>query len=148
MSVAFTMSNASLARVYAASFQGRIARACLAVNPGTLNENSTTAQWDAAEITSQAANGYTRFTWTIPAGTYDPVLALFRGAATAVSFQANTSGTGLTYDTVYVVTGTGNTWDTNVEMILLDPQALPAGAPIAYNVSFLADNITSAPSGL
>lgn len=148
MSVVFTMSNASLARVYATSFQGRTARACLAVNPGTLNQNSTTAQWDAAEITSQAANGYARFTWTIPAGTYDSALDLLRGTATTVSFQANTSGTGITYDTVYVVTGTNGTWDTNVEMILLDSQALPAGKPIAYNVSFLADNITSAPSGL
>lgn len=148
MSVAFAMSNATLARVYAASFQGRTARACLAINPGTLNENSTTAQWDAAEITSQASNGYARFTWTIPAGTYDAALGLFRGVTTAVSFQANTNGLGLQYDTVYVVTGTGGVWDTNVEMILAGSQALPAGQPIAYNLSFLSDNIIAVPSGL
>lgn len=143
------VSRAELARAYTATYQGRRARACLAVNPGSLTVNSTVAQWDAAEI---SGNGYARFEWTIGAGAFDATLDAHKGAVQAVTFTPSAGGLGLQFDTLYVVTGTLSggtpTWDAHVALLLpLSPSvALPAGSPgIVYNLPFIADDITSLP---
>lgn len=139
------VSRASLARIYAAGYQGRVARACLALNPGSLTVESTTAAWDAAEITSQASYGYARVVWTIPGGAFSTTDDLFLGQAQNAVFTANSSPQGLQYDSLYVVTGTVSggvtTWETYVEQLrVFSPsEALPSGLSITYPVELVVD---------
>lgn len=149
MAVPFQTSDAELGRVFAAAYQGRVARACLASNPG-LTKNSTTAQWDAAEISAQASEGYARVQWTIPAGAYDTATGRFRSPQQLATFQAAANGLGLTYDTLYVVLGTAGgggtvTWDTSPAMIFTENPtiALSPGEPRSYRVRLLVDDITT-----
>lgn len=143
----FQWANAELGRVFAAAYQGRAARLCLATNPGSLTRNSTTAQWDAAEISAQASEGYARVTWTIPAGAYSNTTADFRSPVQLATFQATAEGLGLTYDSVYLVLGTiagqSTTWDTNIAGLYVEAPtiALTPGQPRSYNINLICDDI-------
>ena len=150
MTLAMQWSNAELARVHAVSYQGRQARLCLAINSAALTKESTTAQWDAVEITSQAADGYARVVWTLPASAYSAALGMAQGTGYLATFQGTENGLGLTFDTVYLVLGTLSggvtTWDTHVAGILPVPpsnQAISPGQPISFEVFSLVDDITT-----
>lgn len=150
MALPFQTSDGELARVFAAAYQGRVARACLATNTGSLTKNSTTAQWDAAEISAQASEGYARVQWTIPAGAYDAATGRFRSPQQLATFTAAANGLGLTYDTLYIVLGTAGgggavTWDTTVAMLHVEAPsiALSPGEPRSYRVRLLIDDITT-----
>lgn len=143
-------SNAELARVHAVAYQGRRARLCLAINSAALTKESTTAQWDAVEISSQAADGYARVVWTLPAGAYSSTFGLVQGAGNLSTFQASPGGIGLQFDTAYLVLGTLNggntTWDTHLAgilPILPGDQALSPGQPLSIEVFTLVDDITT-----
>lgn len=146
MTQAFEWSNAELGRVYAAAYQGRAARLCLAQNPGSLTKASTTSQWDAAEITGQASDGYARVTWTVPSGAYNATTGDFRSPVQVATFQADADGFGLTWDTVYLVFGTTTggttTWDTHVAGIHTEipAAALAPGQPRTYRVFLSCDD--------
>jgi hypothetical protein len=136
--------------VFAAAYQGRVVRACLATNAGSLTKNSTTAQWDAAEISAQASEGYARVQWTIPAGAYDAATGRFRSPQQLATFTAAANGLGLTYDTLYIVLGTAGgggavTWDATVAMLHVEAPsiALSPGEPRSYRVRLLTDDITT-----
>jgi hypothetical protein len=114
-------SNAELLRVHAVAYQGRKARLCLAINSASLTKDSTTAQWDAVEISSQASNGYAKVEWL-----------------------------GLQFDTAYLVLGTASggttTWDTTVAGILPmlpEDQTLSPGQPLSIEVFTMVDDITT-----
>lgn len=146
MTATMDVSNAELARVYVAAYQGRKARLCLAANPGTLTKNSTTAQWDAAEITGQAADGYARVEWTIAAGGYSSTLGMYQGAVQLCTFQALSTGLGLTFNAAYLVTGpAGGAWDTHVAMTwaFSPSKAIAAGLPFSVEVPLFVDDITA-----
>ena len=146
---AMQWSNAELARVHAAAYQGRTARLCLASNTGGLTKASTTSQWDALEITSQAASGYARVVWTIPAGAYDAGSGTFKTVEQLCTFQATGGGLGLTWDSVYLVLGTttggATTWDTAIAGLYMESPniALAPGTPRGYRVSTMIDDITA-----
>ena len=134
-------------RVYGSSYQGKRARLCLAVNPGTLGPTSTTAQWDAVEL---SGNGYARYEWTIPAGSYNTTTGQFEAPAELCSFEASAQGVGLTWNTAYLVLGTVlnnvTTWNTGVEMIFVESPnvAIYPGQPSAYNVTLINKSILTA----
>jgi hypothetical protein len=144
----FQVSQGALARGYAATYQGRVARACLAINPGSLTVDSTTADWDAAEITGQAGYGYSRVIWTLPAGAYSGGDGFFKGQVQNVTFQANGSPQGLQYNSLYLVTGTVSggvtTWATYIEQLYtFSPTiALASGEPQTYPTYLLVDEFT------
>jgi hypothetical protein len=146
MTITFETSDAELLRVHQTSYQGRSARMCLAVNPGTLTKNSTTAEWDAAEI---SGNGYSRFEWTIPAAAIVPALGMVQSTMQVVTFQASAGGIGLQFDTAYLVLGSGGTWNTSVSQVykFSPSKALTAGEPIAFEYSMFTDDITVIPGG-
>lgn len=150
MTLAMQTSNAELLRVHALAYQGRQARLCLAINSASLTKDSTTAQWDAVEISSQASNGYARAVWTVPAAAYSPTLGMAQSTGYLATFQATQNGIGLTFDTAYLVYGTQNggttTWDTHVAHIQVLPpsdQVLSAGQPKSFEVFNLLDDITT-----
>ena len=152
MTITWQISKAELSRVYAASYQGRKARLCLAINSASLTVDSTTAQWDAVEISGQASNGYARVEWTLGAGSYSAGLGMVQGPSSLATFQATPNGLGLTFDTAYMVLGTINggttTWDANVARVLVLPpanQALQPGQPLSFQDITLVDDITVMP---
>jgi hypothetical protein len=129
-------------RLWANSYQGKRARLCLANNTGTLTASSTTAQWDAVELTG---NGYARYEWTIPAGAYNTTSERFQAPAQLCEFQASSGGTGLNWNTAYLVVGTisgsATTWNTGVSFILNESPtvALYPGEPRGYNILLFTD---------
>lgn len=149
MTLVFQWSNAELGRVHAAAYQGRTARLCLAANPGSLTKASTTSQWDAAEITAQAGDGYARVEWVVPAGSYNNLTGDFRTPQQLATFQADADGLGLTYDTAYLVLGTtsggSTTWDAHVAGIYVESPnvALSPGQPRSYEVFLLCDDVVT-----
>jgi hypothetical protein len=152
MASAYQIPNAELIRVYAAAYQGLTARACLAENPGTLTKDSTTAQWDAVEITSQAAHGYARVVWTQPVTTYDNAPGQARTATQDLTFQASEAGLGMSDNTLYIVLGTTSggvtTWFTNpsaVYSFAAPGVALAPGQPKVYRDYSIIDDISTIP---
>jgi hypothetical protein len=150
MTLAMQWSNAELLRVHGLAYQGRRARLCLAINSAGLTKESTTAQWDAVEITSQTANGYARVVWTLPAGAYSSTFGLVQGTGNLSTFQASSGGIGLEFNTAYLVLGTlsggTTTWDTHVAGILPmlpEDQTLAPGQPLSIEVFTLVDDITT-----
>jgi hypothetical protein len=129
-------------KIWTATYQGRGARLCLAVNSGSLSAGSTTAQWDAAEI---SGNGYARYQWTLAAGSYNSISARYEVPPQLCSFQASTNGVGLTWNTAYIVLGTisGNstTWDTAPAFLLVESPnvVLYPGEPRSYSMEFFTD---------
>lgn len=136
------ISSAELGRVWAAAYQGLTARLCLALNTGGLTKASTTAQWDALEL---SGNGYSRVSWTIPAGSFDATADRFQPAQQLCSFTASANGAGLTYDTVYLVLGSGSptTWQTAIYGLFVESPniALAPGAPRSYRVQLFTDDV-------
>jgi hypothetical protein len=142
-----TLTPYGAGRVYGSSYQGKRARLCLAVNPGTLGPTSTTAQWDAVEL---SGNGYARYEWTIPAGSYNTTTGQFEAPSEVCPFQASAQGVGLTWNTAYLVLGTISnnvtTWNTGVEMLFVESAnvAIYPGQPQAYEVSiFVRSSLTA-----
>lgn len=129
-------------KIWTATYQGKRARLCLAVNSGGLSAGSTTAQWDAAEI---SGNGYARYQWTLPAGSYNSTSGRFEAPYQFCSFQASANGVGLTWNTAYIVLGTisgsSTTWDTGIAFLLVESPnvALYPGEPRTYEVRLYAD---------
>lgn len=129
-------------RMFGNDYAGKRARLCLASNAGSLGLTSTTAQWDAAEL---SGNGYARYEWTIPAGAYNNTTERFEVPLQAAGFQASSGGNGLNYNTVYLVLGTISggvtTWLTGVSYILTESPsvALAPGEPRGYNVTLFTD---------
>lgn len=123
---------------------GKRARLCLAVNAGSLSEVSTTAQWDAAEV---SGNGYARYIWTLPAGAYDATAARFQAPVELATFTASANGAGLSFNALYLVlgvlSGSTTTWDAGVTAVFAESPsvALAPGEPRGYNIRLFADNI-------
>lgn len=129
-------------RLWTSAYQGKRARLCLAINSGSLGVNSTTANWDAVEI---SGNGYARHEWTLPAGAYSSGNERYEAASELCSFQASSSGVGLNWDTAYLVLGTISggitTWNTNISFLLTESPniVLYPGEPGSYNLTLFTD---------
>lgn len=139
---ALTQTPFEAGRMFANDYAGKRARLCLANNTTSLGLASTTAQWDAAEI---SGNGYARVEWTIPSGSYNSTTERFEVAAQAAAFTASSGGSGLSWNTVYLVLGTISggvtTWFTGVSYLLVESPtvALSPGEPRTYNVVLFTD---------
>jgi hypothetical protein len=125
------------------SYEGLRARLCLATTTsGSPGVNSTTAQWDATEL---SGNGYARFEWTLPGGAYNSTTERFEAAAQLCTFTASSGGAGLTWNAAYLVLGTISggvtTWGTGVSYVLTHSPSitLPAATSRGYNVSLFTD---------
>lgn len=152
MTIIFETSDAELVRMHNAGRQGMRARMCLAQNTGSLTRNSTTAQWDAAEITAQAADGYARVEWTVPGATMAPALGMAQSVLQVVTFQASPSGVGMQFDSAYLVLGTISggvtTWLPNIsQLFTFSPsKVLTAGQPWPLEFFMVAGAVTTIPN--
>lgn len=130
-------------KIYNAILNGKRARMCLAVNPGSLSLSSTTAQWDAVEL---SGNGYARSEWTVPNGTYNNSTGRFEAPTRLCEFSASSNGQGLQWNAVYIVLGTINnnitTWDTGAFGIITEASSviiLPGAMPQSYELTYFAN---------
>jgi hypothetical protein len=129
-------------RLFANNYAGKKVRLCLAVTSGSPGLTSTTAQWDAAEL---SGNGYARAEWTVPSGSYSGTTERFEVAAHLAQFTASAGGTGLSWDSIYLVIGTISgstvTWNTGVSFVLNEDATvnLAAGESHGYNVTLFTD---------
>lgn len=143
---AFVMTPYQDGLTYAATFAGKALKACLAVNPGSLTDTSTVAQWDAAKL---SGNGYADFTWTAPAGSFNSTTGRFEASSQLASFTAAAGGAGLTWNAVYLVAGSISggvtTWETTAPRAILllgSSFVLPAGKAYGYTINIFADGFT------
>lgn len=140
--IPFQMTPYEAGRYWANNYAGKVARLSLAVNPGTLSLLSTTAAWDAVEL---SGNGYARHEWILPAGSYNSVTERFEAPTELCQFQASSSGTGLSWNIAYIVVGTGSigsaSWNSGVSFILTESPsiALYPGEPKGYSVRLFTD---------
>jgi hypothetical protein len=128
-------------RLFANDYAGKRARLCLAnTASGSPGINSTTAQWDAVEL---SGNGYARFEWTIPTGSYNSTTERWEAASQLATFSA--TGAGLSWNAAYLVIGTISgstvTYGTGVSFVLNESSAvtLAAGNTRGYNVVLFSD---------
>jgi hypothetical protein len=142
MAAPMPISPGELGRIWGLAYEGRTARLCLANNTGGLTKASTTAQWDALELTG---NGYSRVTWTLPAGSFSATADRFQPPQQLCSFTASALGAGLTYDTVYLVIGalSPGSWEPSIFGLFTETPniALPPGAPRSYRVQLFTDDV-------
>jgi hypothetical protein len=128
-------------RLFASDYAGKKARLCLATTTsGSPGINSTTAQWDAVEL---SGNGYARYEWTIPTGSYNATTERWEAPSQVASFLA--TGAGLSWNAAYLVIGTISgstvTYSTGVSFILNESSAvtLAAGSTRGYNILLFSD---------
>jgi hypothetical protein len=142
MAAAMTQTPYEAGRLFASNYAGKRARLCLAVNSGSLGVTSNTAAWDAAEL---SGNGYARFEWTIPSGSYNSTTERFEVAAQLCEYAASSGGAGLNWNTAYLVIGTisgsTTTWNTGVSFVLTENPnvVLSPGEPRSYSVLLFTD---------
>lgn len=136
MAITTTISQAELARLAAAAYEGLPYRICLALNGATgLTANSTVAAWDGVEL---SGNGYSRVEGFIGVGSWDSVDLRFEMPQISAEFQA--SGGTLTYDTIYTVIDDG--YEETLHSIIVEAPSISLvdGASIIYRITLATDD--------
>ena len=143
MPAAMILTPFEAGRLYTSDYAGKRARLCLAnTASGLPGINSTTAQWDAVEL---SGNGYARFEWTIPTGSYNATTERYEANNQLATFGATAGGAGLSWNAAYLVIGTLSgsvtTYNTGVSFILNESPAitLAAGDIRGYYVQIFSD---------
>lgn len=143
MAAAMIVTPYETGRLFANDYASKKARLCLAnTSAGSPGINSTTAQWDAAEL---SGNGYARFEWTIPPGSYNSSTERWEASNQLAAFGATTGGSGLSWNAAYLVIGTisgsTTTWNTGVSFVLNESPSvsLAAGDIRGYYVQLFSD---------
>ncbi len=136
MAISTLISQAELARLAAAAYEGLPYRICLALNDtNNLTVNSPLSSWDNLELST---NGYARVEGFIEQGEYNETTARYQMPQITAEFRA-TGGT-LTFDTVYVVIDDGYT-ETLHSIIVETPEvSLVDGASVIYRVTLATDD--------
>lgn len=136
MAITTTISQAELARLAAAAYEGLPYRICLALNGASgKTANSTVAQWDSVEL---SGNGYSRVEGFIEQGAWDSTDLRYEMPVIDAEFQA--SGGTLTYDTVYVVIDDG--YEETLHSIIVEAPSISLvdGASIIYRITLATDD--------
>ena len=136
MAITTSISQAELARVAAAAYQGKTYRVSLAYNDTNgLTAQSTVAAWDALKL---SGDGYADITGTIAAGSYDATDARYELPQITATFTAN--GDNWLYDTVYVVITSGGT--STLHSIIVESPAVTLidTGSITYRITLATDD--------
>jgi hypothetical protein len=136
MAITTAISQAELARLAAAAYEGLPYRICLALNgANNFTANSPLTSWDGVEL---SGSGYARVEGFIEPGAYNETNVRYQMPQITAEFQA--SGGTLTFDTVYVVIDDGYT-ETLHSIIVETPQiSLVDGASVIYRVTLATDD--------
>jgi hypothetical protein len=136
MSITSLISQAELARLAAAAYEGLPYRICAALNgANNFTVNSPLTDWDSVELTT---NGYARVEGFIEQGEYNEANARYQMPQITAEFRA--SGGTLVYDTIYAVIDDGYT-ETLHSIIVETPQVgLVDGASVVYRITLATDD--------
>lgn len=101
MAITLTITPKELERQAQLVFEGQTYKLFLVNNTTSLTTASTTAQWEASEL---SGNGYAAATGTIAAGSYSATAARYEIPVISATFTA--AGGSLIYNTLCVKVGT------------------------------------------
>lgn len=150
MALTIAVSAKEMERVAISAYHGKRIRVSLAnVTTETFTQDSTVAQWDGIKING---NGYADFTAVIATGAYDSTDGRFEmgataGANTYVEALYTGSGSGFTFNRIYVVIGVSDGsggWNEELylhSLLTENPSiTVPAGSTIKYKIQLAVDN--------
>jgi hypothetical protein len=136
MAITTTITQAELARVAAAAYEGATYRVSLGYkNTASLSATSTVSQWDAVKL---SGNGYEDITGTITAGSYNSGNARYQLPQISAVFYAD--GGNWTYDTVYVVITRSGTSTLHSIIVENPSMTLVDGGGITYRITLATDD--------
>jgi hypothetical protein len=136
MAISTLISQAELARLAAAAYEGLPYRVCLALNDTQqLTVNSSVAAWDGAEL---SGSGYARVTGFIDQGEYNQTSARYEMPRITAEFRAQ--GGELIYNTVYLVIDDG--YQETLHSIIVESTdvTLVDGASVIYRITLITDD--------
>lgn len=146
MAVAWTVTPFLDEQLFTNTFAGKRASMRLCNNPGSLDVTSTRTQWEAVEL---SGNGYARYEWTIPAGSFNSTTQRWEAPPQLCEFSASAGGAGLTWNSAVIVLGTlsNNVFSpqSGISFLLSEPsnQTILAGAsPRSYQVTLFTNGFT------
>lgn len=132
MAVSLTISQKELERQAKAVFEGKNYKLFLATK-GALTAESTTAAWEAVEVTG---NGYAAVTGSVGVGAWSTVNGRYELPSINGTFTA--TGAGFTYDTIcLVIDGSANLHSINVEAPAI---TLAGGQSKSYTLTLAQDD--------
>lgn len=150
MAVTTEISRHELKRLAAAAYEGKRIRVSLAVAGETgYDVNSTRANWDSVKI---SGNGYADFTDIVEVGAYDTLDLRYEmggavGSNSYINAEFTATGSGYTFDIVYVVIGTSNgtggwTEETYVHSIITESPSITLvdGQSRTYQIQLVLDD--------
>lgn len=150
MALTITVSPKEMERIAGLAYEGKRVRVSLAnLSSQTYTETSTVANWDTIKL---SGNGYSDFTQVIATGAYDSTDGRYEmggttGANTYIEAIYTASGSGFTYNRIYVVIGTSDGVGGWTEQLYLhsllteNPSiTIPAGTTIKYKIQLAVDN--------
>jgi hypothetical protein len=136
MAISTLISQAELARLAAAAYEGLPYRVCLALNDTQqLTVNSSVAAWDGAEL---SGSGYARVTGFIDQGEYNQTSARYEMPRITAEFRAQAGE--LIYNTVYLVIDDG--YQETLHSIIVESTdvTLVDGASVIYRITLVTDD--------
>lgn len=143
MAQAWTVTPYLDEQLFANTFANKRASMRLCVNPGSLGVTSTRTQWEAVEL---SGNGYARYEWTIPSGSFNATTERWEAPPQLCEFSASAGGSGLTWNTAIIVLGTVSNGSfipqSGVSFILPEPSnrtLLAGAAPGSYQVTIFTN---------
>lgn len=139
-----------MGRIAGLAYHGKRARISLAnVVSETFTQDNSVADWDSIKL---SGNGYTDFTAVIATGAYDATdgrweMGASSGANTYIEALFSASGSGFTFNRIYVVLGTSNGsggWNEELYLhsLLTENPAITvsSGSTIKYKIQLAVDN--------
>jgi hypothetical protein len=136
MAVITSISQAELARLAAAAYEGLPYRVCLALNETAgFTSDDTVADWDSIEA---SGNGYARVEGFIEDGAWDPTNQRYTMPQIVAEFTA--SGGPIDYDVVYVVIDDAYSETLHSITVESPSVSLVDGASIIYRLTIATDD--------
>lgn len=136
MAITTSISQAELARLAGAAYEGLPYRVCLGLNDtNNFTANNTVADWDGVE---RSGNGYARVEGFIEQGEFDETNLRYVMPQIVAEFGA--SGGSIEYDTVYLVIDDGYTETLHSITVESPAVTLPDGASVIYRLTLATDD--------
>lgn len=150
MALTIVVSPKELQRVAVSAYEGKRVRVSLANMVGQSYDESTgVSSWDSIKL---SGNGYSDFTQVVATGGYDSSDGRYEmggtsGANTYIEATYTASGSGFTFNRIYVVIGTSDGaggWNEEVwlhSLLTESPSSvIAAGTTIKYKIQLAVDN--------
>lgn len=150
MALSIVVSPKEMERIAGLAYEGKRVRVSLAnLTSQSYTESSSVSNWDSIKV---SGNGYTDFTQVIATGAYDSSDGRYEmggtsGANTYIEAVYSATGSGFTYNRIYVVIATsdgmgGWTESTYLHSLMTEnpSMTIATGSTIKYKIQLAVDN--------